>query len=239
MPFRNIKPLHILWQQDIEKEMLRGVFLGIARVLLIAKIFQQFKLEHLGQQRHPYWRSQAGALNPNQSLDWHIELARKNSKRVGYLNSVALLNSLEDNPKHKTQLRYMLTVVNEPLHWSDTSLRTVGGIGRKEQGAVITLANHLHLLQPVAGENDEDKQKRRVHFWLSTQMLAMHELGHVFGLFIGTGGKDPTDQELKNAHCLNECVMYWREEDDLYKKIMGRPFCPSCLEKVKQFFIAP
>ncbi|MEK7500734.1 MAG: hypothetical protein AAB642_01255 [Patescibacteria group bacterium] len=240
MPFRNIKPLHILWQQDLGKGMLSGVFFGIARVLLLAKVSQQIKLKHLGKRRQPNWLGKDGAtLTMYQSLDWHIGWARKNSKKARHLNSVVLLDSLKDNPTYETEPRYELVVVNQPLHWSDTSLRTVSGVGRKNQGAIISLASHLHLFQPVIGESDGDKMKRRIRFWLATQMLAMHELGHIFGLFPGTSAKDPSNQELKEAHCLNQCVMYWQEDTGLERKIWHKPFCPSCLEKLKQFFVEP
>jgi predicted Zn-dependent protease len=70
-------------------------------------------------------------------------------------------------------------------------------------------------------------------------MPAMHELGHVFGLLPGTSKQNPTDEELRQAHCLNECVMYWYLNSEFCEKIKAEPFCPSCLEKLKQFFIEP
>lgn len=241
MPLRNIKPLHILWQQSALVGMLDGVIRGIVGVLSLAGVLQNFQLKYFCQRRQRDWLSPTGRLNPYQSLDWHIWWAGNahNSKLAGHLNSTALLNSLGENPAHATDPRYELVVVNEPLHWHATSLRKVGGIGRCGQGAIITVGNYLHLLQPVTGESDKEKEKRQFDFSLATRMLTMHELGHVFGLFPGTGKKNPTDEELKEAHCLNECVMHWKEDSDLERKIKDRPFCPSCLEKLKQFFIKP
>lgn len=239
MTFRNIRPVHILWQKGIEVEMLSGVFSGVARTLVLAKVLHEFKLQHLGQRRQPNWLRPDGTPAANQSLDWHIELARLHSKEAGYLNSTMLLNSLRENPTNQTEPKYELAVVNEQLHWSDDSLREVGGVGRKGQGAVITLYHRLPLLEKIIWESDEENKKRRSRFLLDTQMLAMHELGHVFGLLQGTGNHNPTDEELKAAHCLNECVMYWRLDSKLCEKIKNNPFCPSCLEKLKQFFIEP
>ena len=243
MPFQNIRPLHILWQENIEKENLHGVFFGIVRVLLLAGVFQKFRLEHLGQRRQSNWRDRSGALNQYQSLDWYICLADFHSKKVGHLNSMLLLDTLQmdslQNSLYAEEPRYELIVVNEPLHWNDVSIRTVNGIGRRDQGAIITIGKYLHLLQPVDGESEEDTKKRRSDFFLYTQMVTMHELGHVFGLFPGTGKEDPTDEESREAHCLDECVMWWQENHELYKKIQRKPFCQSCLKKLKQFFIKP
>ena len=149
------------------------------------------------------------------------------------------MDYLLNNPTYETESEYRLIVINEQLYSNDTALRTIYGIGRQGQGSIITIGQYLHLLQPIDGENEEDTKKRRVDFHLSTQMITMHELGHVFGLFLGTGKEDPTDEERKEAHCLNECVMWWQYNNELYKKIVDRPFCPSCLEKLKNYFLEP
>jgi hypothetical protein len=229
MPFQNIKPLHILWQKILNVGMLDGVASGIRDILLLAGVYQEFKLKYIGRRRQPDWVSENGMiLSPYKSLDWHIEWARKNSKNDGHLNGAALLDSLKENPTHVKEPRYELAVINEPLHLSDYSVRKVAGVGRRWQGAVITISSHLPLPQSVSNE-----------FLLSTQILTMHELGHVFGLFPGTGAINPTDEELQHAHCLNDCAMYWCLDDEFCKKIKDKPFCSSCSKKLKQFFIAP
>jgi hypothetical protein len=240
MPFRNIRPLHILWQDNINLGMLDGVTDGIITTLTLAGVFQEIYIKYLSTRRQPDWRNQDGTLNAYQSLDWHIEQARKSSKVPGQLNGAALLNSLRDDPGHQTEPRYELVVVKELLHCSDASLRKISGLARKGQGAVITLNHHLHLLQPVKGESKEDAEKRRLDYWLSTKMLEMHEDGHVFDLFsLGTDKEDPDDEDLLATHCLNDCVMHFYEDPERDKKVADNPFCTSCLEKLKEFFIEP
>jgi len=235
MPFQNIKPLHILWQDTLEIGILDGIVSGIDCILASAGVSKKIKLEYLGKRRQPDWLSQNGTiLNPYQSLDWHIELARKNSKQAGYLNSIVLIDSFLDNPTYKTEPRYELVVVSEPLHSGNIS--RIFGVGRRGQGAIISLDSHLYLLQPVAEETDENKKNRQFNFWLGTKLNTIHELGHAFGLFPGIGVENPTEEQREKAHCPNECVMYWRENDDLYKKIADEPFCPSCREKLKEYF---
>lgn len=236
MSYPKIRPLHILWQEGITDGALNCVFLGILRTLSLAEVLENFPVRPFVQRRQKDWLRKSGRLREYRSLDWHIQEARIKSRLTGHLNSTALLNSLRNDPAYKTDPRYELVVVNEPLHWHDTSLRKVGGVGRQEQGALVTTYRH----PPATNESEESKKKRQSEFSLSIQMFVMHELGHVFGLFTkGTGKENPSDEELKASHCLNECVMYWRDDPELNKIIEGRPFCLSCLEKLKDYFLEP
>jgi hypothetical protein len=237
MSYRNIRPLHILWQEGISDGVLNCVFLGIMRTLSLAEVLEDFPLRFFTQRRESDWLHKSGKLRAYRSLDWHIQEARICSKLPGHLNSTVLLNSLRDNQTNQAEPRYELVVVKEPLHWHNTSLRKVEGIGRHEQGAVLTTYRHSSKKNDGS---EEEKKKRRLDFSLSMQMLVMHELGHVFGLFTkGTGKENPTDEEIKATHCLNDCVMYWQDDDELNKKIEPHPFCPSCLEKLKEYFVEP
>jgi len=241
MAFPNIRPLHILWQHVLTVGMLDGITEGVKTILSLAGVANEIKVEYLGKRHQPHWLDQDGKLlNQYDDLDWYIIWARNKSKEKGHLNSTALLNSLRDKPvRTEVNSMYELVVVNEPLHWHDTSTRKVGGIGRKGQGAIITTHSYLHFLVMNIGESEKDRKKRRSEFILATKMLTIHELGHVFGLFPGTGKEDPTDEELKESHCQDDCVMYWKLDAELNKKIEGRPFCPSCLEKLKDYFLEP
>ncbi len=240
MPLRNIRPLQILWQEGITDEMLEGVLYGVARILTLAGVFNEFKIERLGQRRSPNWLDPDGTPKPHQSLDWYIELARKNSTVDGYLNSNVLLDSLQNHPTYETEPRYELVVVKEPLHvYHDPNQAIIFGIGQQGRGSVISLYSLIPLLNPVTEETDGDIKNRQFYFWLFTQMVVMHEFGHVFDLFSNPVPANITDEEIKNSHCLDECVMYWWISNDLHEKIKDHPFCPSCLEKLKQYFIDP
>lgn len=239
MPRPNILPLQILWQRNLTARDLIGVFSGAAFVLSLADVFQEVKIKRLGQRREPNWLVPGGQFNsyfdPYKSLDWHIWMAQNHSKKLLHLNSAVLLDSLEKHPTFKTDPRYELVAVNEPLHWSDDSLRTVSGIGQVSHGAIINIGQY----KPLPGENAEENKKRWFSSLLTIQMITMHELGHVFGLFPGNNILNPTDDELKASHCQNDCVMWWQVNFALYQRITGRPFCPSCLSKLKRFFIQP
>mgnify|MGYP001598158282 CR=1 FL=1 len=233
MPLKNIRPLHILWQETLDIGQLDGAIAGAECALSSAGVSKEIKLKYMGQRRQPDWLSQNGiVLNPYQSLDWHIETARKYSDHTGYLNGATLLDSLRDNPSQETDPRYELVILKKPIHSGNHS--KIFGLGRKGQGAIISLDSHLSLLQAKPDESAEAKEKRLFNFWLSTKLNAMHELGHVFGLFPGNSAQ--TELERERAHCLNKCVMYWQEYGDLYEKIANQPFCPSCLEKLKKYF---
>ncbi len=239
MSYRNIRPLHILWQKNLDIAMLEGVTSGIRSVLSLAGVGEEVRLRYLAQRRQSEWINKDGTFIEYRSLDWHIEHARQKSNELGYLNSTALLNSLWYNEFCPADARYDLVVLNEPLHWHENSQRKVAGIGRPNQGSVITIGKYVNLLQPTRRETSWQKEKRQFNFFLATRILTMHELGHVFGLFPGTDKEDPTDDELKESHCPNQCAMYWRLDIKLIKKIAGQPFCQSCLEELKKFFITP
>ncbi len=238
MSFQNTRPLQVLWQIGIEKEMLAGVFSGIKRVLSLAGVANEIKVEHLGQRRQPDWRNQERtSLSPYQSLDWHLKEARLNRKKMGYLNSSVLLNTLVDHPTYKTEPRYELVVVKEPLHSTGDPPKTIGGAALQEKSAVLTLDGYLNLLQPKAGEKDENRKKRQAYFFLATEMLTIHELCHIFKLFSGISPVNQTDEEIKKVHCANKCVMCW--EVNVWMQIADQPLCPSCLETLPKFFLAP
>lgn len=232
MTIHSIHSVHIMWQKGIEEEMLGGVFSGVADVLFLAGVYNEFRIEHLEQRRQSDWLNADGSLKPYQSLDWHINMARQNSKIDGTLNSEILLNSLRENPSHETEPRYEVVVVKEPIHCGNN--RNFFGIARQNQGAVVTLHHHLSLLnaKPIVGETNEDRNKRRFYYWLFTKLNTMHELGHVRGLFVKDSTENATPEERWRAHCLNECVMYWEQNFALYNEIQNRPFCQSCLEEL-------
>ncbi len=240
MPFHNIRPLHILWEENIKMEKLHGIFFGVSKTLMLAGVFQTFDLMFVGQRRLPGYIDADNRLTPYQSLDWHIDLADKNSEKTGHLNSLSLLDSLRENPTHTAEPRYELTIVSEPIYFNAESKLTVLGVARKKQGAIASLNHYLDNTKTIAGNNTEKNTKGRYLFYFCTQMLIMHELGHVFGLFPGRGNKNPTDQELAESHCPNiDCVMFWQANTDFNKKIQLNPFCPSCLKKLRQFFLEP
>ncbi len=236
MRHRRVQPIHILWSPDIQPDMLHGVLSAIDRVLLLANIPHKFRLENLGQRRLPGWLNQVNMLPPFLSFDWHIAFAKRKSQIDNHLNSVALLDSLQASPFYKEEPKYELAVVREPLHYSSDSLRLIDGIARHGQGAVITLHDQLKRFSyPGPGENPIERQRREFCFWIAVHMLALHEFCHVLGLFPGTDAKDPTDEELKNAHCQNEkCVMWWREPEYYSEDTQINPLCPTCLQKLKE-----
>ncbi len=237
MAFRNIRPLHVLWQAGIEEYMLDGVFSGIAYVLWLAGVSKEIKIERMGQRRQKDWCNQVGMLEAYKSFDWHIWLAHQQRRIEGHLNSAALIGSLAGNPDHKSNPKYEFAVVNEPLHWHYNSTRSVGGSATPGQNAVISLAGYTHLLQPIDGEKDEDRKKRQLDYFLGTQLVAIHECGHKFNLYPGTCVQNPTNKEIEKAHCPNKCVMSWDMET--WKKSRHKPYCTECLTNLEQNFIAP
>ena len=231
MAIRNNLPLQVLWQQGISAEMLNGVFFGIARVLFLANVFQEFKVECLGQRRQPDWLIENTTptldINPYQSyqsLDWHIWVASVCDKNMWHLNSHTLLNSLQGDPTHKTNPRYEFVVVNESLiSNNDSDAHFILGKAGPDHCAIITLNDYLYLLEPNPKDTDENKKKKESLFFLVSHMITIHELAHVFGVY-------------KNGHCLNECVMRKHEDINLYTKIQDDPFCSDCKQKLPLLF---
>ncbi len=224
MAFRNIRPLHVLWQEGITEEMLEGVKDGIRTTLALAGVSGEIAILYYGQRGKSDWLEQRELINPYDNLGWHLWYAQEKSEVPDHLNSIALLNSLADNPGYEAEPRYELVVVKNPIHSGNNP--NLFGVGRHNQGAIVTLGDKLCLLDPVDKETDSEKRKRLYYYHLHTRLNTMHELGHVWGLC--------TRQE---AHCQNDCVMWWQENPELYNKIKNWAFCPECLVKLKQYFI--
>lgn len=231
---RKLKPIRISTQGGIGEEHLDGIKRGIRRVLIRARVAEHIKLNEQWNWRDSDYCDENKTLMPYKSLEWHINMARGASKVLGHLNAKILLNSFLEDPSYKTDIRYDLAIVNEPLHWSSDDNRIVIGVGRDGQGAVISIAYFTDFLLS-AGEDP----KKNSEFQLMTQMLVMHEFGHVFGLFPGNGKIKPTDEELRDTHCQNDCVMFWRIELERSKRIQSQPFCNSCIVKLKEYFENP
>lgn len=241
MSLRNIRPLQILRQNGVDMEVLDGLASGLAYILWLANVWQEFfknnLIQDLKNRQESDWCKPNGMLEAHKSLDWYIWWAYMEKRKDGYLNSTALLDALREHPTFEQEPRYELVVLKDLIHHSYASLRGVGGVGRSGQGAIITTYYHRHLLIPIEGESERNKKERLNNFSLGIQMLTMHELGHVFGLWPGTGKENPSDEELKESHCQNECVMSWRAQENFGKKIRHKPFCDDCVIKLKEYFI--
>lgn len=245
MVIHNNLPLQVLWQQGISAEMLNGVFFGIARVLFLANVFQEFKVECLAQRRQPDWLIEnttpdlsINPYQPYQSLDWHLWTASVCDENVWHLNSGALLDSLQGDPTHKTNSRYEFVVINEPLFRDkdkDSKTILLGG-GRFKQNAVITINHYLNIFGSKLEETDDERKKRKHDFFLMTQMIAIHEFLHIFGLYSDDEAVKCYTNEGKWPHCPNECVMYHDANLELYTKIQNDPLCSECKEKLPRFF---
>lgn len=237
MLFRNIRPICVLWAENIKLEEMGGVLSGLKHVLSLAGVYNEIKVEHTRNWHQLDYRNPDGSLKPYQSLAWHIDQAKKNVKLPGHLNCSRLLDSIFAKPAYKTESGYKLIIVKEPLQHSDASKRKIGGTAQVDCGAIITLDGYLQYLQPIIGESDKDKKKRHDDYFLGTRNVLIHEVAHMCNVLIGPYTENPTDEDIIKAHCQNECVMNWKIA--VWNKINTNPLCPSCLEKLKQHFIEP
>lgn len=133
MTFRNIRPLHVLWQDGTSVQMMDVVLSTISKFLVLAGVSNELKFKCLGQRREIDWLSLDGPptnkllLKAYKSLNWHIEWTRLHSKVPGHLNSAMLLHSVLEDPNYQAEEKYVLVVVHEPLYWHDGSPIIVGG----------------------------------------------------------------------------------------------------------------
>lgn len=252
MKFRNIKLITALWQDGVEEKALDAFNSAIKHFLQLAGVLPEYRQAYSYKRGIGYfWLLPFSPINTNE----FIEKGREESEVEDHLNSAALLGAIIKDPANATDPKYNLMLVKEPLHWKSDSTRSVGGVGLKNRGAVVTYAHLTSLLEQQENERWEDRKKRLALFSLFVQMMFWHELGHVAELYPKTGPADPTDEELKNMHCQNDCVMYWQHSDDLFNRIKARsdaeavwsnkknkifnPFCQECLAKLQEFFIKP
>ncbi len=236
MAFQNIKPINVLWQAETKKGTAAIVNSAIVYVLYLAGVLQEYERLYLGNRGGGYHTMFNHLIKP----DKYIEEARQKSIVPEHLSAITLLNAARNDQIRKPELGYDLMVIKEPLHWSPESTLPVIGVARANQGGIVSLAHILHLLQPVEGESEEDRQKRRSSFDLRLRMLIIHELGHEFDPSPDLNAPpNPTAQEMWALHCQNECVMHSSDSEELYNKIRLKPYCPDCLAKLREFFRKP
>ncbi|MBI2037938.1 MAG: hypothetical protein HYT15_03380 [Candidatus Magasanikbacteria bacterium] len=234
MAFYKIKPITVLSQKGTGQLAQSVVDRAIITVLYAAGILEEY--DRLFNSTVGNYVFQKTNFNPRP----HISKARRESIVAGHLNASSLLYSIKDDASRSKEERYDVTLVTEPLHWHNDSSRSVGGVGLENYGAVVTYSEVKQLLRPVNGEDNRTAEENEDSISsLYLLMLTMHELGHIFGLFPYSGPANASDEDLKQAHCQNECVMYWTFNEEMLKKIRGWPFCPSCLAKLKEFFLKP
>lgn len=214
-----------MWQEGVTDSEMLGVCLGIVEALFGADMTFRVETKYRHVYREAGYRNVIGLLEPHASIDWYVEEGRTASMLKGHLNGSAIMDALAAHPNRKKLEWWDVVVVREPLHWHDKNKHVVIGLGARH-GALVSVHHYRTI----------SKSKEEFQRWV--KLTTIHELGHMFGLFVGWyGKKNPTDAEIDAAHCRNICVMRSRDDQALVNQLLTNPFCHSCLTKLRSFFL--
>lgn len=216
----NIKPLDILWQDGIESRAFTGIIAGLWEILRLAGIAGQLPIVSRGMVALPsfLYHKDKEVLHPKIDIEPFLAIARQQSRRPGFLHAPVILDALRNEPTYKNQSRYALLIVKEKIHWDDPGIyHEIAGCAYPGDNAVISLGSYWPWFNP----------ENFAVFELLTRLIAIHELGHVFGL-----------ERIENGHCKNDCAMSSKVDFEFKQSIQNNPLCPSCLEKLRAYFTA-
>jgi predicted Zn-dependent protease len=222
-----IKPLYFVHEDGISRGEVSAVTEAIEEVLRLANATHLIPHANLGTWRQSDWSSQdrsGGAiLQPYLSVDWYLAMGRIPSND-GRVRSTSVLQELWDEPWQNGQQHYDVLLTHRDLYADNTHFI----IGEGVRGFALILSTFRF----------QQLRADLCHECLKT--VAMHELGHVFGL-IPDNRKVNVEYSL-GKHCTNRCIMrqglqiptdFIRYTED---RLAGIPFCTQCLYDLRRYF---
>lgn len=234
-----LKPVYIMWQEGVEDRYIDAVEDGVLAVFRTVGISA---VPDLLVRRKGAWREDAmtmpdGSIVVGAGVSAWVAAARSASAVQGYLNASHLLDLLKRDPwPQNTHPHYSILVVREDIyrHRVDKDGKThndlVSGLARGGIGAVVTNSG--------AYKTESDRMQ-------SVAFSVMHEMGHIFGLFLPLAPSGRTQaietHEVYGTHCSNPCVMMrgTYEALDIAHHLRSQPFCRLCKIELSAYFFPP
>lgn len=173
---------------------------------------------------------EGGYLTPHRSLDWYLEISRLKGTRI--IDSGMLFRVLHPEMAMKQDIfaphynHFKVIILNsEILNPHDENLRALGCAMPKLSAMMTVVGLAKYLKAP--------KLYREC-----VKSIALHELGHMFGLLPANIEKTEFDH---GTHCTNVCIMRQEgKQGNLFshtaERIMFGPFCLRCEELLRRSF---
>jgi predicted Zn-dependent protease len=217
---RNIRPVHIIREENVHQAFMAAVWSGIVDLLSLAGVAEFIQVVDYGLWREQPWHD-GTHLVPFRSVDWYVEEARRASRRRNQLAAGRILDLCQDEPWQK-EPHYDVVVLGSDIYdGEDTNF--VLGLTRPTLATAIS----INRLARVSDGLEQIKT------------LVMHEVGHVFGL---VSPARRTSVQSLGTHCGNRCVMRqgmvvptdWIVMTG--DRLLHGALCTECLAELRGFF---
>jgi len=205
---------------DLEKE---AVTSGIKDILEVAGVRNE--VEDIGVWRSNNYHNEDGTLKDFQSVDWYLHKGRVESRNTNQLNAQSISAHLMRKGSVWMKTHHIVLVLCSDIY-KDEKTNFVFGLSDKDLPVILSTFRFKGL-----------SEKERCQ---CLKTVAMHELGHVFGL--PSEGRDKNVEENLGEHCKNsKCIMQQGlDVPELLNITTDRlkhgALCSNCTNDLKSYF---
>lgn len=212
---RNIKPIFIVYDSQIQSHDVKAILDGIAVILQIAGVANNIAVKNFG-----VWNRSSRSY---ENIGWYIKKGFNPNVRKNQIDASAVLTECFNEPWQKITPHYDVMALSHDLYADNGNF--IFGIGQQGFGTVLS---------PFRYRCDNVEAEYEL---LKTAVI--HELGHVFGL-VDNSRKD-LDYRL-GPHCKNRCTM--RQGISLEEwavitndRMQHGTFCSRCVSDLRKYFV--
>lgn len=203
---------------DLEKEAVVG---GIRDLLEIVEV--RSEVEDIAVYRSADYRNEDGSLRDSQSVDWYLQKGREGSRNTIQLNVESISAYLQRGGTKWKKTCHIVLVLCSDIYYGDT--RFVVGLSDKDLPVVLSTFRFEKL--------PEEKRCQCL------KTVAMHELGHMFGL--PSEDRNENVEDNLGKHCTNKCIMRqglfpkdWLDITD--DRLKHGALCSDCTNDLESYF---
>lgn len=221
------KPVYLMNQLGTTPQERNAVLDGAKELIRIAGA-NGIQIYDLDVWRNRDFMNPDGTLKDFQSIDWYVSKGIEKSPSEGALNVNAIERALLLEPWRKPEEggrdHYDLLILHDDLYSENYGY--ILGLSQKRLTSILSTHKFKEL---------DDKTR-----YETIKTLAMHELGHAFGLIPSERNYD-VEQSL-GKHCMNTCIMRQGKSipNDWIQMTNDRlrygALCNPCENDIKQYF---
>lgn len=205
---------------DLEKEAVNS---GVKEILEIAEVRSEVKDN--GVWRSSNYRNEDGSLKDFQSIDWYLHKGKVESRNTNQLNAQSISAHLRRKGSVWGRTHHIILVLCSDIYMDeDTSF--VVGLSDKDSPVILSTFRFKGLLEEQRGQ--------------CFKIVAMHEIGHMFGL--PSESRDKNVENNLGRHCTNKCIMRqgryvpWDFLKITTDRLKYSALCSDCIKDLKSYF---